>query len=195
MEILGVTGGIGAGKSTVIKIFKEKGYSVYNSDIRAKKLMEENDSLKQEIINLLGEKAYLNGSLNRSFIAQKIFTDHELLKEQNKLVHAEVKKDFKNWVSVQNGKFCIKETAILFESGSYKDCNYTLVVTAPERLRIERVMERDNIPEDKVKLRIKNQWPQEKLIKLSDFHISNDSSIENLNKQVKSIINILENQI
>lgn len=195
MKILGVTGGIGAGKSTVIELFKEKGYAVYNSDTQAKMLMEENNSLKQEIIELLGEESYLNGTLNRSFIAQKIFTNQELLKQQNKLVHAAVKEDFKNWLSLQKGKFCIKEAAILFESGSYKDCDFTLVVTAPEKLRIERVMKRDHISEEAVKQRIKHQWPQEKLIKLADFHISNDSNLENLTKQVNIVIKELEKQI
>ncbi len=192
MKIVGLTGGMGVGKSQVARLFEEKGYPVYSADIRAKELMEEEQELKTELIRLLGEEAYAGNKLNKKYIAEKIFSNQELLKKQNSLVHLAVKNDFEAWVARQKGNFCIKEAAILFESGSYKACDYTVVVTAPEEVRIQRILTRDNSTEEEIRKRLQNQLPQEKLIKLADFHIINDSHLEHLEVEVNSLIERLE---
>ncbi|MDR2122553.1 MAG: dephospho-CoA kinase [Flavobacteriaceae bacterium] len=195
MKVVGLTGGMGAGKSVVAKLFEEEGYPVYSSDVRAKELMTENKELKEKLIRLLGSEAYSGNVLNKKYIAQKIFSDEELLKKQNALVHSAVRNDFKDWVSRQKGNFCIKEAAILFESGSYKDCDYTIVVTAPEEIRIQRVLSRDKSSVEEIKKRLRNQWSQEKIIEMSDFQISNDSNPENLKRQVARLITQLNQRI
>lgn len=189
MKVIGLTGGIGTGKTTVAEIFKNKGYGVYNSDQRAKELMTEDTELKHQIIQLLGEESYLpNDELNRKFIAQKIFSNKELLKKQNALVHPAVAKDFLLWKEKQNKEFCIKEAAILFESGSYKQFDKVILVSAPLEIRIKRVKERDSASEEEIRKRIENQANQEELEKLADFVIENQSSLADLQMQIDKII-------
>ncbi len=192
MKIVGLTGGMGVGKSKVAQLFEERGYPVYGADIRAKELMEEDPELKKELIRLLGEEAYTRNQLNKKYIAEKIFSDKELLKKQNALVHLAVKYDFEVWISRQKTDFCIKEAAILFESGSYKACDYTIVVTAPEEERIQRILARDSSTEEEIRKRLQSQWAQEKLVELADFHIVNDSDLEHLKTQVNILINKLK---
>lgn len=194
MKIVGLTGGMGVGKSTVAKLFEDFGFPVFNSDTRAKELMVENDELKRNIISLLGQEAYEGDTLNRKYIAKKIFTDKELLKKQNLLVHTALQQDFQLWKSKQNALFGIKEAAILFESGSYKDCDFTIAVTSPDSLRMQRILSRDHLSETEVKERIQHQWPQSKIVKLSTFHINNDSDYENLKNQVIQTVNILKSK-
>lgn len=194
IKIIGLTGGIGSGKTTVSKLFEQLGVSIYSSDIRAKAIMNENIELRKEIINLLGSEAYNNGKINKSYIAHKIFTNPILLKKQNDLVHPFVVKDFNEWKIKQTGPFCIKEAAILFESGTYKDCNYIIVVTAPDKLRIARVMKRENCSQEEVMLRISRQLQQEELIQRADFVITNDSDISSLRTQVENIFNQIKNK-
>ncbi|MDR1876245.1 MAG: dephospho-CoA kinase [Flavobacteriaceae bacterium] len=195
MKVVGLTGGMGTGKSTVAKLFEEKGYPVYSSDSRAKELMMEDKDLKAKLIHLLGEDSYSGDTLNKKYIAQKIFSDKKLLQEQNALVHSAVRNDFKDWVAKQKGDFCIKEAAILFESGAHKDCDYIIVVTAPEQIRINRILSRDGLTEEEIKKRLQNQWSQEKLADLADFQITNDSDMENIKTQVNHIIKQLEERI
>ncbi|MGM5629438.1 dephospho-CoA kinase [Apibacter raozihei] len=189
MKIIGLTGGMGAGKSTVAKIFNSLGYPVYGADIRAKQLMQEDLSLKKNIIDLLGPDAYQNNNLNTKYIAKRIFSDKEILAKQNSYVHAAVKKDFKNWFTSQkNNIFCIREAAILFESGSYKDCDFTIVVTASEEVRIKRILSRDLTTVEEVKKRLDNQWSQKKLVELSDYQIENNLDLNYLTQQVLQLI-------
>jgi len=180
MKIIGLTGGIGSGKSTIAKWFSESGIPVYNSDLEAKKLMNENEKIIFELTELFGEKTYENGVYNSKFVASKVFKDKELLRKLNQIVHPEVFNHFHHWVKNQTAVFLVKEAAILFESGSYKDCDAVISVVAEEKIRIERVMKRDEISEEQIRQRMNNQWTDEQRIKLSDFVIENNSDLETL---------------
>ncbi|MDR3272244.1 MAG: dephospho-CoA kinase [Flavobacteriaceae bacterium] len=193
MKIIGLTGGIGAGKTTVAQLFEKRGYGVYNSDIKAKELMTVDFQLKRQLIDLLGEEAYIGSELNKKWIAEKIFSDAELLKKQNALVHAAVRKDFAAWTRRQKGSFCVKEASILFESESYKSCDYTVVVTAPDEIRLRRAVLRDKAAMEEIKKRMKYQFSQEKLIELADFQIINNEDLEKLKTRVDELIQKIEN--
>lgn len=173
---IGITGGIGSGKSTACKIFEELGIPVYYSDQRGKWLMQYDAELKSQIKELFGAAAYLEtGELNRAFIAQLVFNDESLLKQLNQLVHPAVGKDGEAWHNQQKDvPYTLKEAAILFESGGHKLMDYVIVVSAPEEIRIQRVVKRDHTTPEAVKARIDKQWPEAELIKRSDFVLKND---------------------
>lgn len=171
---VGVTGGIGAGKSMVTKVFSTLGIPTYDADTQAKKLMNSNAELKTAITNLFGAQAYQDDLLNRKFIASRVFTDHSLLDQLNSLVHPAVANDFQDWSLNQKSIYVIKEAALLFEAGSYKTLDKIIVVTAPEALRINRVINRDNRSEQEVRDIIAKQWPQSEKEKLADYVITND---------------------
>ncbi|QXP57952.1 dephospho-CoA kinase [Cellulophaga sp. HaHa_2_95] len=173
MMIVGLTGGIGSGKTTVAKMFHALGVPVYNSDIEAKKLMVTSEVLKVKIKELLGTESYTDHKLNRTYIADKIFTDPDLLAQLNAIVHPAVKEHFITWVGDQNSDYIIQETAIIFENNSQDKFDKIILVTAPESVRIQRVTSRDTISETKVKERIANQWADDKKAALSDFVINN----------------------
>lgn len=190
---VGLTGGIGSGKSFISDIFSHLSIPVYNSDIRAKYLMNNVAEIKKDIAILFGNEAYLNEQLNNKYIAKKVFCDSTLLSKLNHIVHPAVLDDFNSWYKVQNTKnlpFVLKEAAILFESGTYKDMDKNILVIASEKLRIKRVMYRDGISEDEVKVRIKNQSSTEELIPLTDFIIKNDDK-ELILPQIINIYNKL----
>lgn len=192
MKIIGLTGGIGSGKSLVSKYFESKGFPVYNSDDKAKEIMFSNSQLKSEIIELLGENSYVNNQLNRKFIASKVFSNKDLLQKLNQLVHPKVQHDFLEWTINQNANFCIKEAAILFESGAYKNCDLIILVTANDEIRIKRVMQRDNCSKEEVVSRMKTQWNEEDKKPLSNFIIYNNTTVENVYMQVDEIIEKLK---
>lgn len=171
--IIGLTGGIGSGKSFVASIFEELGVPIYISDVRAKTLMHSDNYLKQAIIDLLGKEAYVEGVLNRTWIAQQVFSNKEKLTLLNALVHPVVAKDFLNWYREQAFSFVIQESAILFESGGHQKCDHIILVTAPEETRIERVITRDFSNKEAVIKRIQNQKPDTEKIPLVDFIIEN----------------------
>lgn len=171
---IGVTGGIGSGKSVVCKALEALGYAVFYSDIEAKKLMHQSATAKLGLQNILGEAVYKNGELNKAFIATTIFTNPELKKQVNDLIHPLVRSAFTSWASAQNNTLVFNEAAILFETGSYKQFDATLLVTADRETRIKRVMARDHISKEEVETRMKNQWEDEKKIPLADFVIYND---------------------
>jgi dephospho-CoA kinase len=173
MMIVGLTGGIGSGKTTVAKMFHALGVPVYNSDIEAKKLMVASEPLKLKIKELLGEKSYSEDKLDRSFIANKVFTTPELLAKLNAIVHPAVKNHFTYWVKNQESAYIIQETALIFENSSQDRFDKIILVTAPEKIRIERVVSRDAISREKVKERIDNQWSDAKKASLSDYVINN----------------------
>ena len=173
MKVVGLTGGIGSGKTFVSELFSKLGVPVYISDKKAKKLMHTDKKLIHSITKLFGKKAYVNNNLNREYIASKVFTDKKLLEKLNAIVHPAVANDFNKWKAKQNSKFVIKEAAILFETGSYKTCDKIILVTAPEAIRIERVRKRDNVTERTVKDRMNNQWPDNQKKMLSDYVINN----------------------
>lgn len=181
--IVGLTGGIGSGKSTIAKWFEEKGTPVYNSDFEAKKLMNSNPELMNQLIGLFGDEVFANGTLNRLFISQKVFNDKLLLTKLNKIVHPAVGKDFRKWVTEQEKEMLVKEAAILFESGAYKDCDLIVSVVADEKTRIRRVMERDGVNEEQVRKRMNNQWTDEQRVEHSDFVIDNNSDLKALHRQ------------
>ena len=172
---IGITGGIGVGKTTVCNIIEAMGYPVFYSDDVAKTLQNENLELKNDIIDLFGEKSYLKNQLNRTYIAECVFSNPILLKQLSEKVHPKVRASFEEFcLKYQNSKFIFNEAAILFESGGYKKMDANVLVIADEEIRIQRVMNRDNISKEIVLKRIQHQWPQEKLINLSDFRIENN---------------------
>ena len=171
---IGLTGGIGSGKTFIGAIFSKLGIPVFNADIRAKKCMADDASLKQEIQNVFGDKVYENGLLQKEILAEIIFNDKQKLEELNKLVHPVVKQSFEDWCAKQTSEIVIKEAAILFESDSHLGLDKVICVSAPEETRIERVIKRDNILREQVVARIERQMSQHEKEKLSDFVIIND---------------------
>lgn len=175
MLAVGITGGIGSGKSYVCKAFENMGIPVYNADTRAKYISNNSRHVIEQICQLFGSESYINAELNRPYIASKVFNSPSELQKLNAIIHPEVEKDYKQWLQNHNKlPYTLKEAAILFESGAYKHLNKTIVVTAPQDIRVARVTQRDNIIADEVLSRIKNQWPTEKIIPLTDFVIEND---------------------
>jgi dephospho-CoA kinase len=176
MQHLGITGGIGSGKTTVCKIFETLGIPVYYADDRAKYLMSHDPVLIAGIIELFGSEAFLEPHLlNRAHIAQVAFNDKEKLNQLNALVHPAVAQDGLNWqVAQHNVPYTLKEAALLFESGSYRNLDKIIVVAAPLELRIQRVMARDEAKREEVEARISKQMPEAEKVKLADFVINND---------------------
>jgi len=172
---IGITGGIGSGKTTVCRVFELLGIPVFNADTSAKSIMVANSSLIASIKKEFGEEAYFpNNELNRKYLADKVFNNQEALTKLNNLVHPATIKSFVDWSLRQKSAYVIKEAAILFESGSYKDCDFVIVVTSPEEIRIKRVIEREGVNEDNVRSRMSKQMPEEEKEELADFIIIND---------------------
>lgn len=188
--IVGLTGGIGSGKTTVAKHFEAKGIPVYISDIEAKKLMHEDPELIKAIKTLLGDSSYENGQLNRDYIGKKIFNNKTLLKEMNAIVHPAVAKHFKLWVAQQDAPYVIKESAILFETGGYASCDYMITVASPIDLRIARLLKRDQTTPEKIQAKMSAQWSDSQRLKLTDFAIEN-INLSNIKPQVCKIHNHL----
>ncbi len=174
MTKIGITGGIGTGKTVVCKIFETFGIPVYYSDQRAKYLMENDKNLIRQIIENFGQVYTKDGKLNRKKLAQIIFNDKNKLQTINQLVHPAVKADFLLWSKKQQTPYVIKESALLFESKQYTDLDYIVTVWAPLELRIIRTMQRDNISRQQVIERINNQLDDQFKIYRSDFLIIND---------------------
>lgn len=171
---IGITGGIGSGKSTACSVFKELGVPIYNSDQRAKEIMVEDRILMESLKDAFGTEIYTNGALNRAKLASIVFSDKEKLSVLNNLVHPAVGRDYQNWLSQNKNKpYTIKEAALLFEAGIYKSLDYLILVTCPEEERIDRVVKRDGVTREEVKKRIANQWPEEDKLALSDFVLNN----------------------
>lgn len=172
--IIGLTGGIGSGKTTAGLIFRHLGIPVYLADDRAKSLMHQDESLRAALRSLLGAEIVPEQGLDRAAMARAIFADQLLLDQVNALVHPAVKADFQSWYSQQNSPYVIREAAILFESSAYQDCDRIIVVTAPRELRIRRVMNRNDESREGVESRMKRQWPEEAKIKRADYLLHND---------------------
>lgn len=172
---VGITGGIGSGKTTVCRVFEWLGIPVYYADDRAKWLMTHDTALRQGITELFGTEAYLpDGSLNRAHIAGRAFQDSGVLKKLNNLVHPAVHRDGEGWHQAQNAPYTLREAALLYESGGYRLLDKMIVVTAPEELRIQRVTARDGTARAAVEARIAQQWPEEEKVALADYIIRND---------------------
>ncbi len=191
---IGITGGIGSGKSTASRLFELLGIPVYYSDTVAKELMDNDSTVKNKIIDVFGADTILkNNLIDRKIIAGIVFNDKDKLQQLNAIIHPAVAKHFDNWLLKQtNAPYILKETAILFESGAYKLVDKIIVVTTPKELRIDRIMLRDRVNRQEVEQRMKNQMNGEELLKLADFIIVNDET-QSMIKQVLTIHkNIIE---
>lgn len=173
---IGITGGIGSGKTTVCRLFELLGVSVYYADIRAKMLMQIDEELMEGIRAAFGRDVYDGHILNRSLLGSIVFNDAEQLQRLNGLVHPAVFRDFDKWSTEQKGLYVLKEAAILFESGSAKDCAYTILVKSPLDLRVSRIMKRDGLSKEDIMKRIDKQMSDEKKEKLASFIIVNDET-------------------
>lgn len=182
MKIVALTGGIGSGKTTVAKMFKDLGVPVYNSDKEAKALMVSSKELRKAIKALLGAEAYNGKTLDREYIAKKVFGDKGLLGQLNKIVHPAVREDFLRWVAKQSTPYVIQESAIVFENGQQDFYDKIILVTAPEEVRLARVMERDKVSESEIRARMGNQLNDTVKIGLSDYVIENISLNETRSK-------------
>lgn len=174
MTIVGITGGIGSGKTTIANYFKTFGIPVYVADTEAKALMHRSKIIRRKLIQLFGEDAYVNDQLNRPYLASKIFNDKSLLSKMNAIVHPKVGKHFQRWVQKQNAPYVLKEVAIIFENKLQTQYNYIITVVADKDERIKRVLQRENTSEEKIKAIINNQLPDDYKIKHSDFVITNN---------------------
>lgn len=194
MTIVGLTGGIGSGKSTVAKAFQAYGIPVYISDDEAKALMVTSSEIITELKAVFGAEAYINGALNKPYISDKIYNDKALLQKMNAIVHPRVAQHFKDWVSAQQAPYVLKEAAILFESNAHKNCNFIITVVLDKATKIERLLQRDQTTVAKIEAIMKQQWPDERRIELSDFVIENDT-MEHMQRQVDQIHNTILNKI
>ncbi|MFD2540688.1 dephospho-CoA kinase [Lacinutrix gracilariae] len=192
MKIVGLTGGIGSGKTTVAKEFSKLGVPIYIADDEAKKLMNSSKTIQRELVALFGEEAYKDQELNRPYLAKLIFNNEALLQKMNAIVHPKVADHFKNWLKKQDAPYIIKEVAILFENGSYKQCDYVITVTAAIETRKERLLKRDVTTVAKIEAIMNNQWPDQKKIERSQFVIYNDILEDTIVQVQKTHNSILE---
>ena len=194
MKVVGLTGGIGSGKSTIARLFAALGVAVYDSDTEAKKLINTSAEIKKRIVEVFGAEAYAEGVYNRAYMADIVFRNPDKLAVLNSIVHPVLADDFNQWVALQTSPYVIKEAAILFESGSYKNCDFIITVTAPETLRISRCMSRDGSTEAQVRARMAQQWTDAQRIALSDAVIEN-INLEETEKRVRELNNLfIKNQ-
>ena len=192
-KIIGITGGIGSGKTTVANCIVENGFPVYNSDYWAKELVSIDADLKKEIIQLLGDESYDDtGKYNRKWVASVVFQNEILLKKLNHIIHPAVAQHFSNWVSAQTSEIVFKETALLFELQLHLHCWKTILVTADDEIRIQRTMQRDHKTYAEVLGILQKQMPEIEKIPLADFVIYNNTNIENLQSQTLDILHKLQ---
>ena len=187
---IGLSGGIGSGKSTVAGILAKMGYPVFYSDQEAKRLYDENPVLQKQLVDLFGPAIYRDGQLNKAFLAQQLFSNAELKAQVTALVHPLVRKAFEVCAQQQASDLVFNEAAILFETGAYKDFDATVLVMAPIETRIERVQKRDLISREAVLQRIANQWPDSKKMNLTTYIITNDG--QPLLQQIEDVISKLK---
>jgi dephospho-CoA kinase len=190
---VGITGGIGSGKTTVSQVFETLGIPVYYADLEARKLIQTNDVLKREIINVFGEGAYKNGIYQRQYIASIVFNSTEKRDLLNALIHPATIRHVAQWMKSQNSPYTIKEAALIFESGSEKQLDFVIGVTASTETRINRVMQRDNLDRNAVLARIQSQMDEEEKMSRCDTILVNDGDdlllpqIEQLHQKLMSI--------
>jgi dephospho-CoA kinase len=193
---IGLTGGIGSGKSTVSNIFEQLGVPVYYADTAAKRIMNEDPALGAQLIEHFGPEVYVDGVLNRSFMASIVFNDKKQLALLNSLVHPATIRDAEAWMKLQDTPYAIKEAALIFESGSQDQLDYVIGVSAPESLRIQRAMKRDNISREAVKERMQNQLSESIKMRLCNFVIVNDEQqlvipqVIELDKKLRGLENV-----
>ena len=190
-RIIGLTGGIGSGKSKVALRFSALGVPCYIADDRAKDLLNTSAYLKDAVCKVFGPESYLDGVLNRPYIANVVFKDATALAQLNALVHPAVAQDFIEWVAKQEAPYVIKEAAILFENGGSKLCDSIILITAPEAVRLDRVLARDNSSVEAIQDRMSKQWSDARKIPLADYHIENmewDDTVLKINAIYQELI-------
>lgn len=191
---LGITGGIGSGKTTVCRLFELLGISVYYADEESKKLLDEDKEVKKQVVDIFGNPILNDaGSIDRKKLAGIVFNNKERLEKLNSILHPAVGLHFENWLKKQKSPYILKEAAILFESGAFKQVDKVLTVVAPLELKIQRTMKRDGVSKEDVESRIKLQMSDEEKIKRSDFVINNNEQ-ELLIPQVLALHNQLINK-
>ena len=188
-KLIGITGGIGAGKSTVSTICKHLGFKVYNSDQRAKEIVSEESIIKKKLISFFGNNIYKNGVLDRKFLSDKIFNDKSSLEQINSIIHPAVKKDFNSWViNNSNEKILFKESALLLESGAYKELDKIILIVSDKNLRVSRVLNRDqNRSKKEIESIIDKQIDEVDAIKYADIVIDNNHKKMLLPSVIKEI--------
>ena len=187
---LAITGNMGSGKTTICEILISQGIPVYFSDIRAKELMNQDKSLVKQIQKLFGKESYRSGLLNRKWIAEIVFKDSKALNELNNLVHPVVHQDYLKWVNQQSKDIVAYESAIVFEHGREGKFDAVILVSCPERLRLDRIRKRDGFTEEEIQLRTRFQWPDEKKRKVSDYIIENINFLQ-AEQQVKTVLSLI----
>jgi dephospho-CoA kinase len=195
---VGITGGIGSGKSTVCKIFQLLGVPVFEADLVAKNIMNSNEKVITELTAWFGSEIYINGLLNRKKLASFIFESEVWIQKVNALVHPLVRDEFLDWKKSQGGPYAIYEAAILFESGFYQLMDLNILITAPKQLRIDRVSKRDNLTAEHIIARMNKQWPDDEKRKLASIEIVNDNSVLIIPQIVeidKKLKNIWQNSV
>ncbi|MDC1403673.1 dephospho-CoA kinase [Crocinitomicaceae bacterium] len=190
MLLIGITGGIGSGKSLVAKILETSKYHVFYSDIEAKNIVDSNIEVRNQIIRVFGPQAYLKGEYNRPFVAEKVFANQELLTQLNQIIHPAVRAAFDQFCDKSKAKIVFNEAAILFETGAYKSFDAVILVCSPEKLRMERLMKRDNASKKEIQARMNKQWSDQKKRELTNLIIENDekSSILEQTNEILAII-------
>ncbi len=191
MKRIGITGGIGSGKSFVANIIEKMGYPIYYSDVRSKELTNAHPVIRQGLIDLVGENVYFVGELDKKVLATAIFSNDEIRLKVNQLIHPIVRQDFEDWAKMQTSDLIFNEAAILFETGAYRNFDATILIYAPIELRLERVLKRDIITREEVLARIKNQMNDEEKLKMTPYSILNDGESPLL-KQIEEIIESLK---
>lgn len=175
-RIIGITGGIGSGKSTVARIFESIGVPLFQADDAAKETYAMSE-VRAAVITSFGEDVFDGHMLNRKALAEKVFQNQQALSALNAIVHPAVRKLFQTWLAHQTAPYVLREAAIMIESNSYQDCAHIVLVRAPEELRIRRVMQRDNVTEEEVKARMQHQWTESQKLPFCDGQIINDGSV------------------
>ncbi|MFW5852229.1 MAG: dephospho-CoA kinase [Bacteroidota bacterium] len=191
---VGLSGGIGSGKTSVSKVFRNIGIPVYYADIEAKKLMNSEPALISEITSILGSQAYTNGTINKEYIAQEIFSDSEKRKKIESFVHVTVKKDYKLWVLKQQAAFVIHENALMFARNTYTNFDKSIYVYCPANMRAQRIAQRDNISEYEIQQRMSAQATDSECIEKADFVIHNDNT-ELIIPQITQIYSTIKHTI
>ncbi|MEI8085987.1 MAG: dephospho-CoA kinase [Paludibacter sp.] len=191
--LIGITGGIGSGKTTLSELLRLEGFKVYDSDLEARRLQNEHPLIRKQLVNLFGEEIYTSNGLNRSALAKIVFGKTELLKQLNSVVHPIVLDDFKSWTETHsNHKFLFMESAILFESGFNSMVDKVILIVASEAIRIARVVKRDGVTPEQVLARISHQLPDNEKIPRADFIIHSDDDKPLVEKMRKIVTELYE---
>ena len=187
---IGVTGGIGCGKTFVCNLLRDRGIPVYSCDDEAKRLMQESPSIRAQLSSLIGKDAYIDGSLNKTIIAQFLFASPGNGKKINSIVHPAVKQDFKEWAERQQEAIVAQECALLFEAGFQDSVDTVIAIQAPVEVRIERAMKRDNATRQQIEARMQQQLDDEEKIRRADYSIVNDGKAD-IKKQIDNILKLI----